>query len=217
MVLVLGVDEAGRGPVMGPLVIGAVLMEQEDIPKLQHLGVKDSKLLTPKKRESLFWEIAKTAKAYEIIMIFPNEIDEAIASPNLNLNWLEAIKTAQLINQLNPDEAILDCPSTNTKAYADYLKVYLKNKNIKIIAEHKADVKYAIVSAASIIAKVTRDKEIEKLKEKYGDFGSGYPSDPKVKEFLEKNWNKHEGLFRKSWSTWQRFKNGEKQSNLGGY
>ncbi len=215
--LICGIEEAGRGPVIGPLVMSGVVIEKEDEDKLKAIGVKDSKLLSPTQRRSLFKKIVKIAKAYEIIQIWPAEIDGR-EKLNLNLNQLEAVKTANLINLLKPDEAYIDCPSNNIELYRNFLKKYLKDKKIKLILEHKADVTYPVVSAASILAKVTRDAEIEKIKKEIGvDFGSGYPSDPKTQEFLKTSWNKYPELFRKSWISWQKFDKKVKQKKLGDF
>ena len=216
MTLICGVEEAGRGPVIGPLVMAAVVIDKADETKLVSLGVKDSKLLSPKQRVDLYKQIIKIAKAYEIVIIDAAEIDGREEN-NLNLNELEAVKSAELINLLKAEEVYVDCPSNNIMAYKNFLKKHLVKK-IKIIAEHKADLNYPVVAAASILAKVTRDKEITKLKQKLGiDFGSGYPADPKTKDFLAKNWNKHKGLFRESWATWKAHNNKKNQKNLSDY
>lgn len=214
---ILGIDEAGRGPVIGPLVIAGVLINEQDEKKLKDLGVKDSKLLTPKKREELFNKIKKIAKDYEILIIEPKEIDEAVESQELNLNKLEAIKSAMIINKFNPDLSILDCPTVSTKKYEDVIRFYLKNKELKLKAENKADVNYPVVSAASILAKVTRDREIEKLKEKYGDIGPGYPSNEITKKFIKENWKKHPEIFRKSWATFKNIERKNEQKGLSEY
>ena len=120
----------------------------------------------------------------------------------------------KIINKLKPDKAILDAPSNNIEAYADYVKNKVK---CEILAEHKADANYPVVGAASILAKVTRDREIEKIKEKVGkDIGSGYPSDPITQEFLKKNWNKYD-FFRKSWETYKKIAKEKNQSKLGDF
>tara|TARA_Y100000310_G_C20604798_1_gene774951 strand:+ start:108 stop:740 length:633 start_codon:yes stop_codon:yes gene_type:complete len=208
--IICGVDEAGRGPLIGPLVVAGVTMEEKDLPKLQALGVKDSKLLTPKKRQELFPKLKEITK-YKIFIILPQEIDDALNSPSLNLNWLEAIKYAMTINSLKPQKAYVDCPSNNNQAFKDYMEKLLKQKT-ELIVENKADENYPIVGAASILAKVTRDNEIKKLRDKYGDLGSGYPADPKTKEFLKQNHNKHPEIFRQTWASYKKYK--DKQTTL---
>jgi len=216
MALVAGIEEAGRGPVIGPMVMCGVLVEEKDEPKLKSIGAKDSKLLTPKTRELLYEQIISMVKQVELIIVSAQEIDNALNDPNLNLNKLEALTSAKIINKLNPSKVLVDCPSNNTRAYAAELRSYLENKKITIVAEHKADVKYTVVSAASIIAKVTRDREIEKIKKEIGiDFGSGYPSDEKTQMFLKKNWDKYPKIFRKTWASYKKFISGKKQKKLG--
>ncbi|MBS3144163.1 ribonuclease HII [Candidatus Woesearchaeota archaeon] len=214
MVLIAGVDEAGRGPVIGPLVIVGAMLDEKDLPKLDKLGVKDSKLLTPKKREELFPKIQQICK-YKIIIIEPKEIDEAVLSEELNLNWLEALKSVEIIKALKPNKAILDCPSPNIPKYTNYIKEKLGMHEIKIICEHKADVNHKIVGAASILAKVTRDRIIEEIRKKYGEIGPGYTSNAITQKFLKENWDKHPEIFRKSWISWQNHKNGKDQKKLG--
>jgi ribonuclease HII len=213
MPTICGIDEAGRGPVIGPMVMAGVLIDEEQSAQLKKLGVKDSKLLSPELRNQLFEKIIAIVRDYEVRIVSAEEIDSALNSPSLNLNWLEATKSAEIINRLMPDKAIVDCPSTNTEAYKAYLKNKLIKKETKLIAEHKADVKYPVVSAASIIAKVTRDREIEKLRQTFGDFGSGYPSDEKTARFLKDN--HHLPIFRKTWQPWKDAAAQKKQKKLG--
>ena len=218
MALILGIDEAGRGPVIGPLVIAGVSIDEKDLNKLNELGVKDSKLLSPTQREDMFNKIINTAKNHKIIIIPPKEIDSALRSKSLNLNWLEAIKSAEIINFLKPEKAIIDCPSNNITAYKNFLKKYLKDKKIELALEHKADLKYIIVSAASIIAKVTRDKEIKKIQKKIKEpIGSGYPSDPITINFLKKNHNSYPEIFRKEWASWKNINKKKKQKSLNDF
>jgi len=214
MAVILGIDEAGRGPVIGPMVITGVSIDEKGVGKLKSLGVKDSKLLSPKQRENMFDKIINIVKKYKSIIIQPEEIDSALMSESLNLNWLEAIKSTEIINFLNPEKAIIDCPSNNITAYKNFLKKHLKNKT-ELIVEHKADFKYAVVSAASIIAKVTRDNEIKKIQKKIKEpIGSGYPSDPITITFLEKNYNNYQGIFRKEWASWKNINKKKKQKSL---
>ena len=195
------------------MVMAGIVIDKSDIPKLKSLGVKDSKLLTKEKRGSLFSKIKSTVKAHKIIIISPKEIDRALESDHLNLNWLEAHKTAEIINKLKPDKAILDCPSNNIKAYKNYVKKLLKHKT-ELIVEHKADINHPEASAASILAKVTRDREIEKIQKKYGNTGPGYPSNEITQKFLKENWEKHPEIFRKTWSSYKKHKEGKHQSTL---
>jgi len=217
MVLICGADESGRGPVIGPLVVCGVLIDDRDESKLKRIGVKDSKLLSAKKREELFPKIQKIAKDYKVIIVPVKQVDAALASEEMNLNKLEAQKMAEIINSLNPEKIIVDCPSNNIPQFVTYLMTHLKDKDIsKIVAEHKADVKYLIVAAASILAKVTRDREIEKIKKKIGiNFGSGYPSDPRTVEFLKENWSKYPSIFRKEWATYKEVIKSKGQKKLG--
>ena len=210
---ILGIDEAGRGPVIGPLILAGVMIEEGSENKID--GVKDSKLLSHKKRIILDKKIRANSK-YKLIEVSPGEIDTALDPENklMNLNWLEAHKQAEIINSLNPDKAIIDCPSPNCKKFREYLKNLLKNKNIELIVEHKADVKYPVCSAASILAKVKRELEMDKIKNKYGETGPGYSSNPITQKFVRENWEKHPEIFRMTWATWQNHKKMKGQKTL---
>jgi len=207
MTKVLGIDEAGRGPVIGPLIIAGVLIQDG---KEAELGaVKDSKLLVQKKRVELNELIQKNSE-FKVIEISPKEIDDAVESKgnDMNLNWLEAKHSAEIINHFNPDIVVIDCPHPVPKKYEDHLKKLVSKKDIKYIVEHKADVNYPVCSAASIVAKVRREEEMDKIKKIYGNTGPGYPANPLTQKFIKENWNKHPEIFRHSWST---FKNVAKQ------
>lgn len=213
---ICGIDEAGRGPVIGPLVIAGVAIEESNLETLKKLEPKDSKLLTKKRREELFDQI-QAITDYYIVIVEPEQVDAALIAPELNLNKLEGIKMAEAINKLHPDKAIVDAPSTNIEEFTEFMKSNLENKETELILEHKADEKYAVVSAASILAKVTRDREIEKLNKIYGELGSGYPSDPKTRAFLTENWDIHPQIFRKTWATYKKIADTKKQKNLADY
>lgn len=216
MTTIGGLDDAGRGPVIGPMVLAGVCIPEEAIPEIKAVGAKDSKGLTPKKREEIYAIITKKYK-YHFIIITPQEIDEAVLSKTTNLNNLEAQKFAMIINKLQPDKVIIDCPSTNIKAYTAYVKRFLK-QDTKLKCEHKADVNHAVVGAASIIAKVIRDREIKAIQEEIGeDIGSGYPADERTKEFIKNKWKTYPHIFRKSWATYQKLANNEKQKTLGSF
>lgn len=214
MIKILGIDEAARGPVIGSMFIVGVLASEEAELKFKELGVKDSKLLTHKKRCLLEGKIKDLALKVKIIQVKPEEIDNAVDGGSINLNWLEAHKQSEIINELKPDKAIIDCPSPNCKKYTDYLKALLNDKNVELVVEHKADFNFVFVGAASIIAKCEREKEVAELKKKYGDFGSGYMSDPYCQKFFKENFDKHPEIFRKSWAPYKKEVNGKKQKKL---
>ncbi|MBI3032458.1 ribonuclease HII [Candidatus Woesearchaeota archaeon] len=216
MALVCGIDEAGRGPIIGPMVMSGVLVAEEKLQQLRDMGVKDSKLLTLRKMEHLYDKIIELAADYAIVIIPPEEIDAALSSADLNLNWLEATKSLDIIHRLKPDQVIIDSPSNNVKAYKSYIMERLK-VSCTVLVEHKADVNYIECSAASVLAKVTREREIAALKKKYHiDFGSGYLTDPKTIAFLEKYYENY-NFFRKSWKPYQKLVRGKLQKTLKGY
>ena len=204
--IIVGVDEAGRGPVIGPLVMVALAFKEEDIKKLEWLGVKDSKLLSPLVREELFERIKEIVHDFRIEVIEPDAIDLTLTEAESNLNWLEAETSARLVSELQPDKVIVDCPSVNIPAYTDYFANKLSagvKSNAELIVEHKADFNYIVVAAASVIAKVVRDRAIENDKKEIGiDFGSGYMSDPKTQQFLENYYEEFPHLFRKKWKSY---------------
>jgi len=196
-----GIDEAGRGPVIGPLVIAAVVVDEKNLSKLEALGVRDSKKLTPKRREKLFNEIIALLDDYVIIELSPEQIDGRIGT----MNEFEVENFIKALNSLKvkPDVIYIDAADVKEERFGEIIGKRL-NFSPKIIAEHKADDKYLPVSAASILAKVVRDRAIERLKEQYGEIGSGYPSDPRTIKFLEGYYKEHgefPPIVRKSWRT----------------
>ncbi len=219
--LELGIDDAGRGPVIGPMVLAGCLIDSKTLINFKKLGIRDSKQLTPKRREFLAEKIRKEVKNFEIVLASADEINLKQDS-GINLNKLEAIKAAKIINKLNSGnekiKVILDCPSTSLVKWRDFLRTQIKNlSNLEIICEHKADKNHISVSAASILAKSEREKQIAKLKKKYGDeIGSGYTSDPLTSKFLTNNSSKHKnsGIFRKNWSTWKKIQAKSEQKKL---
>jgi ribonuclease HII len=201
--LVAGVDEAGRGCVIGPLVVAGIAVQAENVVALEQLGVKDSKLLTPKKRESLYEQILQTIHIHHVEKVAPCIIDRAVECTikNQKLNRLEAQTMAKIIEHLNPDQAYVDAADIVEEKFGLYIKECLKCRP-QIISKHKADLLFPVVSAASIIAKVERDREIEALRLEFGDFGSGYMHDKKTLAFL-KSWvadnDDYPLCVRKSW------------------
>lgn len=217
MVLVCGIDEAGRGPIIGQMVMAGVLVDEDGSDSLKSIGVKDSKLLSISRMRKLFPKIKELSIRHKIVIIGPAEIDAALQSDDLNLNWLEAHKSAEIINFLKPQKAIIDSPSNNVVNYRRYLMKLLDDKSIDVAVEHKADLNHVECGAASILAKVTREDEIGKLKAKFGDFGSGYLTDQKTTAFLEKNYSKHSEIFRKSWIPYKRAAGSANQRKLGDF
>jgi len=204
---VAGIDEAGRGPVIGPMVMACVVVDKRSLPFLEKLGVKDSKALSPAARSRLSKSIARIAVEVRLRVVSPEEIDSAVWGVTArNLNDLEAKVVAELINNLGSAISIvyLDSPDPNPARYAEIVRSYLRVKDVEIVADNKAEEKYVVVATASILAKVKRDAIIKELEATYGPLGSGYPSDPRTREFLV-NWVKEHGslppIARKSWET----------------
>ncbi len=211
MELILGIDDAGRGPVIGPMILAGVLIQKNKEKELKKLGVKDSKQLTPRRREFIATKIKELAEIYEIEISHPDDIDHNLNN-GTNLNIVEANMVANIINRTNKGfkklKIIIDCPSVSIIKWTDVLKTKIENlSNLEISCEHKADKNHIAVSAASIIAKHIREKEMTKLKEKYGsEIGTGYCHDPNTCRFLEKYAEKHQkdGIFRQTWETWKK-------------
>ncbi len=209
--LVAGVDEAGRGCVIGPLVIAGISMKEEKLAFLTGLGVKDSKLLSPKRRESLALKITRITERSHTLKLLPEEIDRAVKSGRRlhKLNRLEAQNMAKIIEVLKPDVVYVDAADVVPDRFKYHIQEGLSFKT-RVVSQHKADRIYPVVSAASILAKVERDKEISTLRRTYGDFGSGYLTDPKTMIFLNQwlqNNREYPDFVRKSWKPARKAKN----------
>jgi len=203
--------------VIGPLVIGGAVAYESDLSKLKDIGVKDSKLLTPRQREKLYIQIKKILKDFAIIKISAKEIDKLRKEKNLNV--IEAERMAQIIRAMKTSYAFVDAPQVSTEKFKKILLNLAKN-DTEIIAENYADKKFVIVGAASILAKVERDKEVEKIKKIVGfDFGVGYSHDSRSIEFVKKHLKdkKYLEFIRHSWITVSELKTKKEQKTLKEY
>ena len=202
---ILGIDEAGRGSVLGPLVISGIVIPEDMNNVLERMGVKDSKRLTPNRRHVLARKLKKMFD-YKTIIITAGEIDDLRAN-GVNLNDIEKNAMSDIISEIKPELAIVDAVDVKSERYQENLS---KQTGVNVIAEHKADDNYIQVGAASIIAKQTRDECILQLNKDYrklGGIGSGYPSDPKTKKFLTNfTYDEMPDFVRKSWATVSKMK-----------
>ena len=203
--MICGVDEAGKGPVLGPLVVAAVAVK--NAKEIENLGIKDSKQLNATKRKELA-KLIKERYDYAVEIIEAETVDKYRRQNKLNELNREAFE--RVISKLNPNVAYVDAADVNEDRFGKQIKKRLTNqKDTDVISMHKADAKIDVVAAASIIAKETRENEISKLKGKIGDFGSGYPSDERTIKFL-KSFYADNGKWptgtRKSWKTVERIR-----------
>ncbi len=217
--IVLGIDEAGRGPVIGPMVVAGAATTEGKLRYLEKYITRDSKGYSRSKREELFYIIKSRVDFIKYYLVSAQEIDKWILNKHnqsKGLNNLEAFYYSKIIldalsifkerlARIYVDSCDMDPDRFKSRILNFLGKKYAKLKD-NIISEHRADEKYCIVSIASIIAKVIRDREIERLKSIYGDFGSGYPSDPKTRKFIKELIGKKGScnIVRYSWKTIKR-------------
>jgi ribonuclease HII len=198
---IAGVDEAGRGPVIGPMVLACTIFEAEVLDYLKCLGVKDSKLLSPKKREFFYRQILDECCWLSVKVLWPDVIDHYVNEKSLNRLESETIgKIIELIDL--PCIMYVDSPQTPEIFRKMIYSSCTKTSKVDVTCSFKADQLYPSVSCASIVAKVVRDDIIEKLKIDYGDFGSGYPSDSKTRSYVSASGSDC-NIIRKSWKTYR--------------
>lgn len=204
-----GIDEAGRGCVVGPLVVAGVSADESGVQELAEVGVRDSKALSPRRRETLYSDILKISARVYWMSIAPDEIDRVVlmGKKYRKLNYLEALYFAKVAEELQADTVTVDASDAVPSRFRDIICSNLKAE-CEVKAYHKADRDYPIVSAASIVAKVERDRQVDRLRSMHGDFGSGYPSDPRTKIYFRK-WLEEGRLpppwTRRSWKSWRAF------------
>lgn len=205
--LLLGADEAGKGPVVGSMFVAGLVIEEEKLFDLAGFGVKDSKLLAPARRETLARKILGIAADHYILEVKPNVIDELRAV--MTMNDIMVRSFSQVLARLHADRAILDAADVDAARFARRVKA-ASQTTMELIAEHKADQRHSVVSAASILAKVQRDASMRELEEAmHCKIGSGYPHDQDTLDFLQ-NWVKENhdlpACARHSWATAERIK-----------
>ncbi|PWB51891.1 MAG: ribonuclease HII [Candidatus Methanoperedenaceae archaeon] len=205
VLMISGIDEAGKGPVLGPMCVAGILLDATKTDELLRIGVKDSKQLTGKKREALAREIKKVVENHFILEVSPSRIDEL--RKIMTMNEIMVICFTKVLEELRPDHAFVDAADVIADRFGENIREKYSGE-ILITSEHKADVKYPIVSAASILAKVQRDSLVKQLEDELGmEIGSGYPADLKTISFLE-NWvkdnNSLPSFARYSWETSKR-------------
>lgn len=195
--IIAGIDEAGRGPVIGPLVICCAFCKREDEKSLRKVASKDSKQLSPNQREEAY-EKLKTFCTFKWVEISASDLSKLMKT--MSLNDIEAKFMADLMKKLGDGDVMIDMPDR----YAWTFRKRMEKFGVrKFEAEHKADENYPIVAAASICAKIIRDRKIKEIRDATCDFGSGYPSDPKTIEALRDK-NKRallEPFIRTRWKT----------------
>ncbi|MBI5228858.1 ribonuclease HII, partial [Candidatus Micrarchaeota archaeon] len=208
---VIGVDEAGRGPVLGPMVICAYSIEEAKENELKKIGARDSKELTPAKREELFKKLIQMGK-FVAVQISAEELT-ALMNKKISLNEIEAIKIASALTELTSklegvEKVVVDSPDPIAQHFEKRIRKYFDH-HAPIHCEHFADKTHPVVSAASIVAKVIRDAEIEKIKKEFGvDLGIVYTDSPESIEFIIKNLKNpaRQKYLRHMWETMKRLK-----------
>ena len=216
---IAGVDEAGKGPVIGPMCVAGVLINEDKLHLIEELGVKDSKKVAPKKRKLLSGRIKETADNWFVLDVSAHQIDELRTI--MTMNEVMVICHAKVLENLEPDHAFLDAADVKEERFGRNVQKKCQTPTkFRVTARHKADVRYPIVAAASIIAKVHRDHAIAALREEFGDFGSGYPADPKTIRFLREWFSEHQSfpdVVRHSWKTVENVIASAKQTKLSAY
>ncbi len=204
--LVLGLDEAGRGSLVGPLVVGGFLVRPEAAERLTTLGVRDSKLLSPARRAELYGLLGRLGQRLSVSLA-PSAIDRHVRRGALN--HLEARAFAQLARRARARVVFVDACDPNAARFGRVV-ARLAGPRVRVDARHHADRTVPVVSAASIVAKVRRDRAIERLSQKLGEpIGSGYPSDERTLEFVRGRLGRagpSPPWLRLSWRTMERLK-----------
>ncbi|NJD76368.1 MAG: ribonuclease HII [Candidatus Methanoperedens sp.] len=203
--MIAGIDEAGKGPVLGPMCVAGLLLDEKKLDALARIGVRDSKLLSARRREVLAGQIKNISDKYYVLEVSPAQIDGL--RKVMTMNEIMVACYVKVLEELRPDHAYVDAADVIAARFGENITKRYSGK-INITSEHEADKKYPVVSAASILAKVQRDALVKQIGKTIGsDIGSGYPSDPKTIHFLEE-WIREKGSLpdfaRSSWETAKR-------------
>jgi ribonuclease HII len=217
--LLVGIDDATKCPVIGSIFVSTVAASRSLLARWKKLGVKDSKLLTRKKRDQLAPLIMKEAAGYVVREISPTQIDDK----SRNLNEWEMLTVLHMMDQLRVDgpieKVIVDNWEVNAALFETRRKACLLASragsgipgfcfgsaidHVTFTAEHRADENHVVVGAASILSKVHSDRQYDRYREQYGDFGSGSPGDPKTRFFVWTHRNNPPPIVRRSWNTYR--------------
>ncbi len=217
---ILGIDEAGRGPVIGSMFIGGFVTDEKDLDRLEDLGVKDSKKLSDSRREKIRKDLGEIGNS--IVEEFTaSSIDSMMEG--MTINRIEIKGFARVIDQADPDKVVMDLPEPDAEEFIEKIKKSMNSDStdIEFTAEHGADDSFPVVSAASIVAKSARESHVEELHSKYGyDFASGYPHDKPTINFLERYLDQEGELppeTRRSWSTAERLVDQHQQNSISDF
>ncbi len=218
--MIAGIDEAGKGPVLGPMCVAGLLLDEKKLDALTRIGVRDSKLLSASRREVLSGQIKNIADKYYVLEVSPAQIDGL--RKVMTMNEIMVACYVKVLEELRPDHAYVDAADVIAARFGENIKKRYSGE-MNITSEHEADKKYPVVSAASILAKVQRDALVRQIGKTIGfEIGSGYPSDPKTISFLEE-WIREKGSLpdfaRSSWETAKRLleKNNKTQRSFSDY
>ena len=218
-------DDATKCPCIGSVFVAGVAADRDTIERWKDVGVKDSKLLSRKRRDELDRMIRSTARAHSTLHIPPELIDDK----DLNLNAWEMVTMLKIIQnmrlrcdfrtvrvdnwEVSPEwfrrrfEHILD---RSNATLLKRKKVRLRKRLLRemdLIPEHRADETYVVVGAASILARSASDRQYDRYRKIYGDFGSGSPGDPKTRRFVWDHRKAPVPIIRQSWQTFRTLSN----------
>jgi ribonuclease HII len=188
------------------MVIAGVVIDSKYEKKLRAIGVKDSKELTPKRRTELAPKIEELCKTVIVLRVPACKIDSYRAK-KINLDIIEAMRMAEIVNVCGAERIFIDSLEANPEKFKKRIQEYVTENGADLIVENYSDETYPVVSAASVIAKVERDKVIEEIKRKVNfDFGVGYSHDKRTINFVKKLIEEKKQLppyVRQSWVTTQ--------------